>query len=37
MLKIVFVLFAVAAVVTAVRYVAANEEAAKRAYDNDGK
>lgn len=36
-MKLVFVLCAVAAVVTAIRWMVAQEEATRKAYDNDGK
>ena len=36
-MKLLFVLCAVAAVVTAIRWMAAQEESERRAYDNDGK
>lgn len=36
-MKLLFILCGVAAVVTAIRWMAAQEEAERRAYDNDGK
>lgn len=36
-MKIIFVLCAVAVVATAIRWIAAQEEATRRAYERDGK